>query len=437
MRLVRTLVPREDADEVRAVLDEYAIDYVAVGETTRGEGAVLVEFPVPTQAVESILSELREANGTGESYTVVTSAESAFAENIDEMESRFVTGTEEDDAIPTEEVRATALDMTPSPLTYYSMTTLSALVATAGLLLDSPAVVVGSMVIAPLIGSALTASVGTVLNERHMLWDGLRTQLLGLALAIAAATAFSFALKSASFLPPALDVTTTRQIANRISPGLLSVVVGICAGAAGAFGLATGVSVALVGVMVAAALVPAAAAVGVGIAWGVPAVALGAFLLVVLNVAAIHLSGASVLWYLGYHPDRWTAGSDDAGSPMRYASVAVVAVALLAVFVVAGSIIGSHIVYERQVNDAAGEVLAEQRYDALELVSVRTEFGVRAPLSPAEDGEVTVVVARPADTAYPDLDRALSRRIAGTTDRTPVVTVEFVDRQTYAPDDAE
>ncbi|WP_435064220.1 TIGR00341 family protein [Halobaculum sp. EA56] len=434
MRLVRTLVPPDAVEDVEAILDGYDIDHVLVREASDREDGVLMEFPVPAQAVEAVLDEIREAKRGEERYTVVASAESVFAPHVDELEARFVTGTEEDDAIPTEEVRATALDLTPSPLTYYSMTALSALVATAGLLLDSPAVVVGSMVIAPLVGSALTASVGTVLDERDMLWEGLKTQLLGLGLAVATATAFSLALKSAAFLPPALDVTTTQQISSRISPGLLSVIVGVCAGAAGAFGLATGVSVALVGVMVAAALVPAAAAVGVGVAWGVPAVALGAFLLLVLNVVAIHLSGASVLWYLGYRPERATAGGDEAVGPTpRYASAVAVALVLLAVFVATGGLVASQIGFERQANDAAGDVLGQDRYAELDLVSLSAEFRVGGPVEAGGDRTVTVVVSRPADRGYPQLSRALSRRIGAATGRSVAVTVEFVEQQTFDP----
>lgn len=138
MRVVRTLVSEDDLETVLTVLDEYDIDYVVVSEEGDGEGSTVVEFPLPTQAVERILDELRDAGFPAERYTVVAGAESVVSEHADEMEERFITGEEEDDSIATEEVRSRALDLTPSPLTYYSMTLLSALVATAGLLLDSP-----------------------------------------------------------------------------------------------------------------------------------------------------------------------------------------------------------------------------------------------------------------------------------------------------------
>jgi uncharacterized hydrophobic protein (TIGR00341 family) len=431
MRLIRTLVLEEEVDSVSAVLDEHNIDYVLVHEAGKRDDQILIEFPLPTQAVESIMEDVREAKGGPESYTVVSSAESVTSTHIDELEERFVTGTEEDDSIATEEIRSTALDMTPSPQTYYSMTFLSALVATAGLLLDSPAVVVGSMVIAPLVGSALTSSVGTVLDDQTMMLEGFKTQFYGLVLAILGAAAFSFFLKSAAFLPATLDVTTTQQIAKRISPGLLSVVIGLCAGAAGSFGLATGVSVSLVGVMIAAALIPAAAAVGVGIAWGIPTVAAGASLLLLLNIIAIHVSGATVLWYLGYRPDNWTDTTGPRLPRQRALSLLVTALVLGSVFVGAGALVATHVTFEQQANQAAGEVLDEERYEPLELSSVTADFNVRTPVTSTESQEVTVVVSRPANQAYPRVSQDISQRIAAESGRDVTVVVEFVERQEH------
>ncbi|MHB9288760.1 TIGR00341 family protein [Halobacteriales archaeon Cl-PHB] len=430
MRVIRTLVSDEKLEDVLATLEDNDIDYVVVHEESDRDDPAVVEFPLPTQAVEAILEELRAVRGDDGAYTVVSSAETVFSEHIDEMEDRFITGDEEDDSIATEEIRSMAIDMTPGAKTYFAMTLLSALVATAGLLLNSPAIVVGSMVIAPLVGSALTASLGTVLDERSLVLDGLKTQVLGLAVAILGATLFSYGLKSVAFLPPAVDVSTTQQISQRISPGFLSTVVGAAAGAAGAFGLATGVSVTLVGVMIAAALIPAAAAVGIGIAWGIRSVAAGAFFLLVLNAIAIHLAGAAVLWYLGYRPEDWGLdGPISSLSSQQAGSLALTAVVFGGVFVGFGGVVATHIAFEQDVNQAATDVVSADDYGDLELLSVHSEFDAQLVTSqPAQ--QVTVVVSRPVDRAYPDLSQRLADRIASATDRQVSVTVEFVDRQT-------
>ncbi|WP_440008153.1 TIGR00341 family protein [Halomicrococcus sp. SG-WS-1] len=426
MRLIQVRVPEDDRDAVLGVLDDEDIDYVLTPEASDGDEATLLEFPLPTQAVDAALSDLRDAGLDDDEYTVVGNVETARTPNIDELENRFITGNDEDDSVASEEIRTKALGMNPNPLPYYAMTLLSAVVATAGLLLDSPALVVGSMVIAPQVGSAMTVSVGFVLNDRDMITDGLRSQVLGLGLAIVGAAAFGWALKSAAFVPPALDVATIKQISQRISPGLLSFVVGICAGAAGAFGLATALPVSLVGVMIAAALIPAAAAVGVGLAWGPPGVAFGAFVLLVVNAVGINVAGSAVLWYLGYRPEDGPTGAER----LRDATpVVAAALLLLAAFAGAGLLTVQQVQTENAVNEAVQGVVEQDRYSELELVDVQAEFDDMGLVD--ESQNVTVVVSRPADRSYPGLAKTIGSRVAQRVDGKTVVEVEFTERQRY------
>jgi uncharacterized hydrophobic protein (TIGR00341 family) len=428
MRLVRTLIEDEDKADVLQVLDEEDIDYIVSNEASSRDDLVIVEFPVPEQALEVILERFQDAGHTDHRYTVVTDVKSALSSNMSEIEERFIVGEEEDDSIASEELRSKALELLPNAFTYILLTFLSAVVATAGLLLDSPALVVGSMVIAPLVGSALTASVGTVLSNRKMIINGFTTQIYGLGIAIIGAILFSLVLKNGHFLSPALHPGAINQIAQRISPGLLSLIIGVCAGAAGAAGLATGISAALVGVMIAAALIPAAAAVGIGIAWNIPAVALGSLILLIVNAASIHVTGVLVLWYLGYRPDGWKSGAIRSNlSINRIGPSAVVAIMLLVLFVTAGGAVATHVGFERSVNQAVGETLEQQQYQSLALMEVQTEFNERMVSNQPQ--KVIVVVSRPPDQNFPKASTQLKKRIATRTNREVTVEVEFVERQ--------
>ncbi|WP_458209477.1 TIGR00341 family protein [Haladaptatus sp. NG-SE-30] len=419
MRLIQILVHEDCQDEVISILDDEHIDYVLTREESEDKDAVLIQFPLPTQAVDDVLSDLRDA-GVDDSYTIVGSLETARTRNIEELENKFVKGGDQDDSIATEEIRTKALGMNPSPVTYYVMTVLSAIVATAGLLLDSPALVVGSMVIAPQVGSAMTTSVGLVLNDRDMIREGLRSQVLGLGVAIVGATIFGWALKTAQFIPPALNVATVNQISQRISPGFLSFAVGLSAGAAGALGLATALPVSLVGVMIAAALIPAAAAVGVGLAWGPPVVALGAFILLVVNAVSINAAGGGVLWLLGYRPGD--------GTTLRDAAPTLVAVAILLVaFAGSGMLMTQQMQTENTVNEEVQKVLQEEQYRSLELVKVQVEFDDMGLVDDSQ--QVTVVVSRPADERYPQLAQELADQISNRIGGRTVVEVEFNERQ--------
>jgi uncharacterized hydrophobic protein (TIGR00341 family) len=428
MRIIKLLVDDEHVDRALGILDEENIDFVVTKDAATERDTSLIEFPLPTQAVEFVLRELRDAGIDDRQYTVITSGETAKTEHYHELEDRFVAGVEEDDSVAPEEIRAKALDMYRNALTYYSLTACSAIVAAAGLLLDSPAVVVGAMVIAPQVGSALIASTGMVLDDRRMLKMGVRTQVVGFAIAIFGAIAFGWLLKTGGFVAGALEVTTIGQISKRISPGLLSVSVAFCAGAAGALGLATALPVSLVGVMIAAALVPAAAAVGIGIAWSLPSVAIGAFLLLAINAVAVNLSAFVVLWYLGYRPDGW---DDDGGVVRRHAPTAGALLVLVGTLAVAGGFVGGSVALENDVNGVVTEMVRSDEYEELSLVSIQTEVSTIQLVD--ETPTVSVVVSRPPGESYPDLADELATRIEERTDEEVIVEVQFRDRSRSTP----
>ncbi|MFP8957266.1 TIGR00341 family protein [Natrialbaceae archaeon A-CW3] len=425
MRLIEVLVSSDDREAVLSALESDGIDYVVVTEDSTEHADVLVQFPLPTQAVEEVLDSLEEA-GIDDQFVIVSSIETARTPGIEELEERFVSGSETDDSIFSEEIRTRALNMTPSRLTYYAMTVLSAIVATAGLLLDSPAIVVGSMVIAPQMSAALTGTVGMVLNDRGMIVGGISSLVGGLVAAMGGAFVFAWLLRTGGVVPTTLEITAINQVSTRIAPGLLSLIVGICAGAAGAFGLATALPVSLVGVMIAAALIPAAAAVGIGLAWSGLTVAFGAFVLLAINTVSIVLSGLLVFWYLGYRPDDWTRGAFRANlSRARVANVAPALAILMAALLVTGGVLGQHVLFEHAVNDEAHDVLEEPAHEELELVDVQSTF---AGGNLAETNAVTIVVRRPDGVTYPGLVEAFETAIEERTDRDVTVTVEFVDQ---------
>lgn len=423
MRIVHAAVQRDDSEAVFEVLHEADVDFVVTEEER--EGDLLVQFPLPSPAVESVLGELRDA-GLDDSFVLIGNGETANTTNFHRLEERFVAGEEQDDSIAPEEVRSKALDMNPGRRTYYSMTLLSVLVAAVGLILDAPTVVVGSMVIAPQVSSALVTSVGVTFSDRGLIQDGLRTQLLGLAFAVLAAAAFGWVLKSAEFVPAAVDLTTVSQISTRTSPGFLALVLGVCSGAAGGFGLATDLPVSLVGVAVAAALIPAAAAAGIGLAWWYPTIVVGAVMLLVLNVLAITLAGAGALWFLGYRPVEWRKQSPTAA--LRGGALNAMVAALVVVAAIGGVValpVASHSAVENDTNEAVEAVLDQPAYDSVTLLSVILEFSGAGGDAPEE---VTVRVKRPADRAYPALAGRLAERISARADRPVTVTVEFVEQ---------
>jgi uncharacterized hydrophobic protein (TIGR00341 family) len=327
------MVPTGKREAIIDVLEDEGIDYALSEEGSGRDYAAVVSFPLPTAAVEPVLEQLRDAGLERDAYTVVIDAETVVSTRFEKLSAEWAEEKEENgDRIAREELITKAAEMAPEGTPYAMMIVASALVATAGLLLDSPAVVVGSMVIAPLVGPAMSTSVATVVDDGDMFVRGVKRQVLGTGLGIVAAAAFAFVLHSTNIVPLTVEeVFAIGEVKERLAPDVLSLVVALAAGAAGAVSISSGISTAVVGVMIAAALVPPMGVVGIGVAWGEPAAVLGSFVLVLVNVLSINLAALAVLWWQGYRPKLWFQEENARTTTfVRIAAIAVVLVFLSA-----------------------------------------------------------------------------------------------------------
>jgi uncharacterized hydrophobic protein (TIGR00341 family) len=428
MRLVQVSIPAGKRELVADVLDSEGVDYMLTDETSGREYTAIAYFPLPTSAVQPILDKLQDAGLGEEPHAVIIDAETDTSRQYKELEQRYAEENDQTETIAREEIRTEAREMTPEFPTFVAMTVISAVVATAGMLLDSPAVVVGSMVIAPLIGPAMGASVGTVLGDRQLFRRGVKYQFIGGFAAIAASTVFAVLVRYGFLVPPGTDILAIAQVSGRLTPDFLSLAVAIGAGAAGVLSLASGVSVAIVGVMIAAALVPPAAAVGIAIAWQEPFAAVSSLVLVLVNILSINLAGLVVLWYLGYRPKNWFDRNETRAALFKRIGVLVVAIALLSLFL--GGVTYSSIqnaTFQNQAQDEVQSVLGEEGtpYENAHLFGMEFREGGRLPFS--QSGQVVVTVGRPPGEEYPDLANVLSGRINANTGNEIDVQVRYVE----------
>ncbi len=374
MRLVQLTIPAGKRETVLSILDQKDIDYVVTDETSGREYDGVVYFPLPSSAVEPVLDELHKVVDAEDAYTVISDAKTVISEDFSKLQEEYARDDIDEERISRQELEAEARELTPSFTIYATMTLISAIVATAGLLLDSPAVVVGSMVIAPLIGPALSASVGTVFNQEDLFWKGLKYQAVGILIAIAGAAVFAYILRVTSMVPPGLDLTAVSEIEERLAPDILSLFVALGAGVAGILSISTGLSVALVGVMIAAALIPPAAAAGIAIAWGWPMAAIGSTVLVLLNVICVNLAGLLTLWYTGYRPEHWFEEEIAHRETIRNVGVFAIIILVLSVFLVGVTATTYQVaVFEDNVESDVELLLEEPLFDEYVLLEIYVE----------------------------------------------------------------
>ncbi len=403
------MVPPGKRDAILRTLDEEGIDYVVAEETSNREYTASVTFPLPQAAVEPVLESLHEAGLDREAYTVVLNAETVISRRFDDLVDRYEEGEENGDRIAREELAARARSLAPSWRTFTIMTVVSSVVATAGLLLDSAAVVVGSMVIAPLIGPAMATSTGSVVDDRELLVRGVKQQVVGGVLAVVAATIFAGLLRTGHIVPlETADVFAIDEVRERLVPDVLSLVIALGAGAAGALSLSTGVSTALVGVMIAAALVPPTAVVGIGLAWGSPRTVSGALVLVLVNFLSINFAALAVLWATGYRPRGWLRDEEARVATLK--RIAALGAALLVLSTLLAGVTYSTYrtaAFEEDTRAAVGATLDD--YERLERISITVRYEETFPFTRPE--QVTVVVGHPPGSDTPALAGRLAERL--------------------------
>jgi uncharacterized hydrophobic protein (TIGR00271 family) len=180
---------------------------------------------------------------------------------------------------------------------FWLLLTLSAAIATAGIVGDSTATVIGAMIIAPLATPIQGTAVAIAYGELRPLLQSTGTLLGAMALVIVLAAGLS------ELLPELKDNADNSQIASRVSPTIVDLAAAAATGLAGAFAIARrDVGDILPGVAIAISLVPPLAVVGVTGATADFDGALGALLLFLTNVLAILVAGIAVFGAMSVRP---------------------------------------------------------------------------------------------------------------------------------------
>ena len=283
--------------------------------------------------------------------------------------------------------------------------TLSAAIATLGLLQSSTAVVIGAMLVSPLLGPIMGIGFGLATLESNLIKRSLVTMAAGMAVAILVAMFLIW-------LSPIRDVTL--ELRARTQPTLLDLGVAVVGGIAGVYAIMRKLSGVMVGVAIATALVPPLSTVGFGLATGRFDFALGAALLFLTNTLAIAFAATIVARINKFGPSL---------TPQHTAMQVVGIVTTLGILSIPLAL---------TLNSLAGEVRARSivqtelrslldENDRVDSLNVRMEGDAIAI-----DGVVLV------DRYAAKLDTQLAARVHGELDRNVRVSIVQLRQQTNA-----
>lgn len=201
---------------------------------------------------------------------------------------------------------------------------LASIVAAVGLFRDMPAVVIGAMVIAPLLGPNIALALGTTLADAELIRKSIWTTAVGLLLA--------FALSAVYGLLLTVDVTSG-EIASRTSVEPSDILLALASGVAGTLAFTTGVPTALVGVMVAIALMPPTVVAGALLGTGEWRLFYGAALLLAVNVVCVNLAAVVTFLVQGIRPSSWWEAERSKRLSRRAMKIWITLLVLLAILI--------------------------------------------------------------------------------------------------------
>jgi uncharacterized hydrophobic protein (TIGR00271 family) len=243
---------------------------------------------------------------------------------------------------------------------FWILLLLSAAIATAGILNDSTATVIGAMIVAPLGTPIMGIALGVVTGDARRLSASFATVVAG-ALAVVVLSGLL-----AWILPQLQPLSTNGEITGRTSPSLIDLVAAVATGFAGAYGLARkDVSDVMPGVAIAISLVPPLSVVGITAAAGDWGSAWGAFLLFASNVVSMIIAGTIMFTLYGYHAEAVATVGFRKRRAYAVIVISLVVIAVPLTVTTVRTVLGE--LWQSRASSVAKQWAGDHGYDALQV----------------------------------------------------------------------
>lgn len=292
---LRIVSPPDLTDRVLELLtrSDSVVNIVELrGAARRPDGDVIL-CDVAREDASVILADLKALGLHDRGSITLEQIDTVISKAAEEAERRAPGAPA--DAVVWEEVEQRTSENVELSGVFLLFMVLAALIAAVGVFLDSEILIVGAMVVGPEFGPIAGFCVALVQRRRDLAVRSGVALAVGFPLAITGAFVASLIFKATELTPP--DFTAEEHgIANLISsPDAFTVIVALCAGAAGMLSLSTAKSGALIGVLISVTTIPAAANIGVAAAYGDGEGWVGSMAQLSLNLVSIVVAGTLVL----------------------------------------------------------------------------------------------------------------------------------------------
>ena len=293
MRVIEVITDQGHVDTLRGIAEQQDIVDIWIGHTDE-DGRCSTRMLVAPEKQQAVIDAVQALLATSENTRLLVLPVEATLprieeDNLEEEKRKSISRTREE--LYQNIVAGAKLDNN-----FVYMVIMSTIAAAIGLLEDNVAVVIGAMVIAPLLGPNIALSFATSLGEGKLVWSALKSNITGTLIALI----LSFLI--GLLWPLNFD---SHELMARTDVGMDGIVLALVSGAAAVLSLTSGLSSALVGVMVAVAILPPTATLGLMLGAGNFQYALGAGLLLAVNIVCVNLASNLVFLLKGIKPRTW------------------------------------------------------------------------------------------------------------------------------------
>ncbi|MFN0026941.1 MAG: DUF389 domain-containing protein [Acidimicrobiales bacterium] len=292
---VRLVVPAQLRVAVLARLeaDDTVCSLVVLPDQARAPDGDLVLFDLPIESANDLLSDLKAHDLHRHGSITLHRLDATLSDHAERAEERAA-GTPSEAVIWDEVAARVGMEarLTPSLAAFMVV---AIMIGAIAVLIDSPVLVIGAMVVGPEFGPLAAAMLALYRRRWGDAARALRTVLAGFGLGAVAAGLMALALRATGQVPLGYLVGELPNTEFIVRPDLFSLLVALLAGVAGMLSLTEGRSGILVGVLISVTTIPAVGALAVGLALSRYDRAWGALAQLGLNVGCLLVVGLLTL----------------------------------------------------------------------------------------------------------------------------------------------
>jgi uncharacterized hydrophobic protein (TIGR00271 family) len=264
---------------------------VLTGAAQRPAGDA-IQFDVRTTSANTVLRQLRDLGLGHRGVVTVANVDATIG---DLPVSGAIGGFRREAAPIWEMVEARIRAEGVYPPSFFGLLVIAGLIGAVGILTNSQILVVGAMVVGPEYSAIIAVALGIDKRDRSAIRDGLLALLAGFLAAVFVTFLFGLVIHGLGRAPAAF-VLGVRPVSDLINtPNLFSVIVAVLAGIVGVVSLTEARAGALIGVFISVTTIPAAADMGISIAFESWHEAWGSLLQLLLNIVILVAVGAGAL----------------------------------------------------------------------------------------------------------------------------------------------